>query len=318
VAGTLVIRADATPALGTGHVMRCLALGQAWRAAGGRVLWIGHCPLEAIRRRIRAAEFEFEPLDRCYPDPADLRITQASLVRSARESDSLETLWLAVDGCHFDPAYFEAVHPAEGRLLVVDDLGVWPEYRVDLLMNQNLAANHILYVGEEHTTYLLGPRYALIRPEFAVKENWQRPKSDSPGQPMKILVTLGGTDPKNATAKALQALEKLDLPNWQARVITGVSASQSRARPITVSGQSRVQLLNDVPNMAEQMQWADVALSAAGSTCWEMAFMQLPAAVTVVADNQRAVAEPLAAAGVVANLGPVEDLSVERIAAELS
>ena len=69
--------------------------------------------------------------------------------------------------------------------------------------------------------------------------------------------------------------------------------------------------------MPEQMAWADVALSAAGTTCWEMAFMELPAAVVVSAENQRVVAEPLAAAGTLVNLGPLAELTADRLSAEL-
>jgi len=86
--------------------------------------------------------------------------------------------------------------------------------------------------------------------------------------------------------------------------------------PLSPRGQ-KVQFLSDVNNMPEQMAWADVAVSAAGTTCWEMAFMELPAAVIVAADNQRSVAEPLAAAGTLVNLGPLAELTADRVAAEL-
>ena len=140
MAGTLVIRADASGSVGAGHVMRCLALTQAWQGHGGRTIWIGHCPIEALRRRICAAEAAFEPLEHPHPHPADVAATRASLSRIARESDASEIIWLVLDGMHFDPAYQEAVRPAEGRMLLIDDLAAWPQYHADLLLNQNLGA----------------------------------------------------------------------------------------------------------------------------------------------------------------------------------
>ncbi len=318
MAGTLVIRADASGGVGAGHVMRCLALAQAWQGRGGRTVWIGHCPIEALRRRIRAAEAAFEPLERPHPDPADLAATRASLSRIARESDASEIIWLVLDGMHFDPAYQEAVRPAEGRMLVIDDLAAWPQYHADLLLNQNLGAEGKQYLCDDHASFLLGPRYALLRREFLPQESWRRkPIELGPNRPARILVTLGGADSQNATSLALQGLERLDLP-WEARVVLGVANPHAKtpAAPLSQRGR-KVQLLSDVHNMPEQMAWADVALSAAGGTCWEMAFMELPAAVIVLADNQRAVAEPLAEAGALVNLGPLADVTADRVAAEL-
>jgi UDP-2,4-diacetamido-2,4,6-trideoxy-beta-L-altropyranose hydrolase len=318
VAGTLVIRADASGGVGTGHVMRCLALAQAWQADGGRTIWIGHCPIEALRRRIRAVEAAFEPLERPHPDPADLAATRASLSRIARESDASEIIWLVLDGMHFDPAYQEAVRPAEGRMLVIDDLAAWPQYHADLLLNQNLGAQRNQYHCDDHASFLFGPRYALLRREFLPQESWRRkPIELGPGRPARILVTLGGADSASATALALKGLERLDLP-WEARVVLGAANPQGKtpAGPACQPGQ-KVQLLHDVKSMPELMAWADVALSAAGTTCWEMAFMELPAAVIVLADNQRAVAEPLAEAGTLVNLGPLPDVTADRLSAEL-
>ncbi len=166
MAGTLVIRADASGSVGTGHVMRCLALAQAWQGHGGRTIWIGHCPIEALRRRIRAADAAFEPLEHPHPHPADVAATRASLSRIARESDTFEIVWLVLDGMHFDPAYQDAVRPAEGRMLLIDDLAAWPQYHADLLLNQNLGAERKQYLCDEHASLLLGPRYALLRREF--------------------------------------------------------------------------------------------------------------------------------------------------------
>ncbi len=318
MAGTLVIRADASNSVGTGHVMRCLALAQAWQGHGGRTIWIGHCPIEALRRRIRAADAAFEPLDRPHPHPADAAATRASLSRIARESDAFEIIWLVLDGMHFDPAYQEAVRPAEGRMLVIDDQAAWPQYHADLLLNQNLGAERNQYLCDDHASFLFGPRYALLRREFLPQESWRRkPTELGASRPARVLVTLGGADPQNAAPLVLEGLQRLDVP-WEARVVLGAANPQGKnlSGPVSHCGQ-KIQFLSDVHNMPEQMAWADVAVSAAGATCWEMAFMELPAAVIVLADNQRVVAEPLAEAGTLVNLGPLAELTADRVAAEL-
>ena len=266
----------------------------------------------------RAADAAFEPLERPHPHPADAAATRASLSRIARESDASEIIWLVLDGMHFDPAYQEAVRPAEGRMLLIDDQAAWPEYHADLLLNQNLGAERKPYVCDDHASFLFGPRYALLRREFLPQESWRRKAIElGKERPARILVTLGGADPQDATSLVLQGLERLDVP-WEARVVLGSANPRSKtlAKPAANRG-AKVQFLTDVNNMPEQMAWADVAVSAAGTTCWEMAFMELPAVVTVLADNQRVVAEPLAEAGTLVNLGPLAELTADRVAAEL-
>ena len=69
----LFIRADASTAVGFGHIMRCLALAQAWQERGGHVTFLSHCLNEALRQRIMKEGFEFVFVERSHPDPADLK-----------------------------------------------------------------------------------------------------------------------------------------------------------------------------------------------------------------------------------------------------
>jgi spore coat polysaccharide biosynthesis predicted glycosyltransferase SpsG len=66
--------------------------------------------------------------------------------------------------------------------------------------------------------------------------------------------------------------------------------------------------------MAPLMSWADLAVTGAGSTCWELACLGVPALSLMIAENQRRIGEELGAAGVIVNLGWHTDVGVERIA----
>jgi spore coat polysaccharide biosynthesis predicted glycosyltransferase SpsG len=76
----LLIRADASTEIGTGHLMRCLALAQAWHAEGGRVTFLSRCDSPALRRRVREEGARFIPLPAAHPDPTDWQ-TMSQLVR---------------------------------------------------------------------------------------------------------------------------------------------------------------------------------------------------------------------------------------------
>lgn len=290
----LLIRADATTEMGTGHIMRCLALAQAWQMGGNRAFLLSHCESEDLRQRVEATGVGFIPLDNAHPDPADLRTT-LTLLRD------LQAGWLVIDGYHFDPTYQQMVRSAGKRILVIDDTAHLPEYHADILLNQNINAGQLSYMCDTETKLLLGPQYALLRPEFFAWRDQQREISQVT---RKVLVTMGGSDPDNATLKVIQAVQQMDVPGLETRIVVGSANPHLEILNHAVrDSASNFQLLTDVSDMPEKMAWAEVAVSAGGSTCWELAFMGVPAVVLVLGENQRANAEALDKGGVALNMG---------------
>ncbi len=116
---TLSIRADATMHMGTGHVMRCVALAQAWQDRGGKALFISHCESDALQKRITAEGFDLITLENPHPDPLDCNFTLATL-KALKNEDSNQKAWLIVDGYHFDADYQKRVKDAGHKLLCRD------------------------------------------------------------------------------------------------------------------------------------------------------------------------------------------------------
>ncbi|HLA29183.1 MAG TPA: UDP-2,4-diacetamido-2,4,6-trideoxy-beta-L-altropyranose hydrolase [Syntrophales bacterium] len=305
---SLLIRADATTEMGTGHIMRCLALAQAWQMGGNRAFLLSHCESDALRQRVEATGVGFIPLDNSHPDPADLQTTLTLL----RE---LQAEWLVIDGYHFDPTYQQMVRSAGNRILVIDDNAHLPEYHADILLNQNINAGQLSYVCDTETKLLLGPKYALLRPEFFA---WRGQQREIPQAARKVLVTMGGSDPDNSTLKVIQAVQQMDVPGLETRIVVGSANPHLEILNHAVHGSAcNFRLLTDVSDMSEQMAWAEVAVSAGGSTCWELAFMGVPTIVLVLAENQRSSAEGLAQAGMAINLGWFDHGSDRQISAAL-
>jgi UDP-2,4-diacetamido-2,4,6-trideoxy-beta-L-altropyranose hydrolase len=328
----LLIRADAGEGIGAGHVTRSLALAQAWRAAGGRATLLSHWPGRGLAERAQAAGARLETLRCRHPDPADFsatldlldRLRQRSVASQMPEGEG-PVPWVVLDGYHFDAGYQSNLREMGCRLLVIDDMAHLPHYRADLILNQNLgvadirrvrsASEEFPYVCEEHTTLLLGPRYALLRPEF---RRYASASRSVPEIARKVLVTLGGEDPENVTSRVVRALEKLGekpgLRGVQIKIVVGpLNPHVETLRAQIEQSSAKSELLTDVTDMPGLMAWADVAVTAAGSTCWELAFMRVPAAAVVLAENQRIVADGLAGAGVLANLGGAERLTEEAL-----
>jgi UDP-2,4-diacetamido-2,4,6-trideoxy-beta-L-altropyranose hydrolase len=200
--------------------------------------------------------------------------------------------WLVLDGYHFDAAYQRAIVEAGLGLLVIDDYGHASHYYADLVLNQNIHASEVLYSHREpYTDLLLGTSFALLRREFWAWHGWQR---EVPGIGRRVLVSFGGTDPENVTRQVITALERVDVEGLEGIVLVGVGNPHSEELGHAVRQSSlSVRLERNVSNMPELMAWADVAVSAGGSTCWELAFMGVPGLLLITAENQRAAVQRL-------------------------
>jgi len=316
VPAALLVRADAGSQIGTGHLLRSLALARAWQAAGGQVTFVSCCDVEPLRERIRASGARLALLSHPHPDPADLAVTLALLADTKSQNPPPAATWVALDGYQFDSTYQQALRDAGARLLVIDDLAHLGQYHADVLLNQNLGAQRLDYACNPDTVLLLGCHYALLRPEF---QRWSSFQRVTPNRVRRLLVTLGGADPHNLTGTVVAALSRLDLPRLEVKVLVGsanlhLETVRRQIRRDPEATRPHIEMLTDVSDVSELMAWADLAVSAAGSTCWELAFMQLPAVLLVLADNQETVARQVSAAGAATNLGWAERLTAEAIA----
>ncbi|HEY5482447.1 MAG TPA: hypothetical protein VIK31_01365, partial [Propionibacteriaceae bacterium] len=110
----LLVRADATPQMGTGHLLRMLALGQAWQDAGGSVTALVAEAPQALLDRLAGEGFAIRPVAAAHPDADDAGLVASLAAVPGRR--------VAVDGLQFDLAYLECLGSAAGRTLVIDDL----------------------------------------------------------------------------------------------------------------------------------------------------------------------------------------------------
>ncbi|MCG8583666.1 MAG: hypothetical protein MI757_03045, partial [Pirellulales bacterium] len=157
---TLIIRTDASTEIGTGHVMRCIALAEAWRARGGIPRFLSVDMPRSIRSRAEEAGFEIEDLRVERGTPRDVDAT----IQSARAHAAT---WVVADGYAFDAVWQRRVRDAGVRLLVIDDYAHLPTYDADILMNQNVGTTRSIYADLSPTCEcLFGNRYALLREEF--------------------------------------------------------------------------------------------------------------------------------------------------------
>lgn len=306
----LLVRADASAQIGTGHIMRCLALAQAWQAVGGQALFVVAGEESARAARQAAAGFEVVSLDVSPGGPEDLSKT----ITRAQDRGALRVV---VDGYHFDAIFQEGLKKAGLQVLFIDDVAHAGYYCSDWVLNQNIFGAPSMYPSlAPHTRLLLGPRYFLLREEFRA---WASLPRETAVQAGKVLVTLGGSDPHHATLKVVSALRRLEWPGLEVIVVAGAGYSQVEELAASLKEApfpGRVE--QNAGNMAQLMRWADVAVAAGGITCYELAFMGVPTLMVILADNQRLNGEFFESRGVAVNLGDFAVLDVAKTAASLT
>jgi UDP-2,4-diacetamido-2,4,6-trideoxy-beta-L-altropyranose hydrolase len=287
--------------MGTGHVMRCLAFAQGWRSVGG----VAHFALASVPRTLGgwlagdACSITTVPAE---PGSVDDAVLTATIARARGAG------WVVVDGYQFDESYQTALMQSGSKVLMIDDYAHAERYMADIVLNQNAYATESMYARRAaRTRLLLGPDYALLRREFRALAG--RCGKATSRRARRLLVTFGGSDPHDTSNVIIEALRDLRDPGLHVRVIAGPANDHYRTLAAAAEGAPfDMEILREVRDMPALMEWADMAISAAGSTCWELAFMGVPMALVSIAENQRPIARSLAAAGVAVNLGWYADL----------
>jgi UDP-2,4-diacetamido-2,4,6-trideoxy-beta-L-altropyranose hydrolase len=311
----IFIRADASVQIGTGHIMRCIALAQTWQEGGGDVTFLSHCENKALRQRIINEGFDFIPVKKFHPDHSDLIQTLNIMKRYAPSTQRSAPCWLVVDGYHFTQNYHKTIRENGYKLLVIDDLAHLEHYHADIVLNQNIHAPKLNYSCDKDTVQLLGCDYIMLRKEFLKYRNWNR---QIPEKAKKILVMMGGSDPDNVTLRVIKILNSLDIFDLEVKVVVGPSNPHKKIlKNITLSAPCRMLCVENVRNMSKLMVWSDMAVTAAGSTCWELAFMGVPAITIVTVENQQDVAKGLEMVKIFKTVGWCKAMNNDVLATEL-
>lgn len=286
----VVVRADASTCIGTGHVARCRTLAAALVADGWRATLVSRDLPDGLRRSVASAGLGIRDL----PAHVTLDEEPGLLADWFAESPAL----LVVDSYAIGADWLRASRSWAPVQVAIDDLANRP-LPVDLLLNQNLGAAREDYerLVLPGTRLLLGPSFALLRPEFAQVRARMRPRD---GRLERVLVFMSGADADDVTRRAAEGVVAAGL---SVDVVVGPAYPDVDGLRRWVSDHPLARLHVDIDGMAALMEVADLAVGAAGSASWERCTVGLPAMLVTLADNQLAGARQLAEAGAAMSLG---------------
>lgn len=304
----VIIRADAGPAIGIGHLMRCLALAEELEPRGYRVTLVTKGEHPALDYATLAGVSRVEVL------PQEVGI-EAELSRLASLVRTMGAEAIVLDGYAFDRAYQQRLRPLGPTLLCVDDLAAGP-FDCDLVLNQNLGPGPGDYAGliTPETRLLLGPAYALLRRAFRERAGRFQLREAA----RNILVTVGGADYQDVAVRVIRELATLS--NITVDLVLG--PAYRHPDPLARCGVAipiEIRVYRSVTRMDLLMEQADLAISAAGSTVWELACLGVPMLLISTKDgqgnnNQERLGRVMADRGATVTLGMADDLGAGVIA----
>lgn len=289
----VLFRVDTGPQVGLGHLQRCLAVAHALAERG---IDSSFAVPDASSVADRVGGFDLVEL----PGSARPEDVAAAAAGSPVVVDSY-----AVDG-----AYLSRLHEEVAALAVIDDRAAFP-VAGRLCVNGGANAPSLPYRSASgNTRFLLGTDYTMLGAGF-----WDAVPRPTADPVSNVLLTLGGSDPHGLGPRLLAALGRLAVAPTITLVVGPYFVRPAALAEAAAGYRQRVVLLEAPPSLAPAMAEADLAVSAAGQSVYELLRLGVPTVALTIAPNQTAGLAALAARGAVIAAGGADDAGIDELVA---
>lgn len=306
----IIIRADASYEIGTGHVMRMLCLADGLRKCGADIVFCTRPFGGSKDDAITAEGFTIHSLSPTVPNFINIDDTKtwlgASTADDVDQTFSMNPCDIAiVDHYGVDMEWCNLARKNTNKIICIDDEAIRP-LDCDILVNPNYfgasaTATPLHQNLPVHCIRLVGPDYAMVRPEFATlrASTMRRVKMG------RVLILMGGRDVHGIGLKILNNIP--DDPGFSITCIGGDNQTEA------ICHQKGFRYIAYTADIANLMKNSDFCIGAAGSASWERCCLKLPSALFVIADNQEKIAENLAHDGYCINFGRFQNYNFNQI-----
>jgi len=256
------IQANGNEKIGLGHLKRTGAIADELIKKGNDVIYLSHSP-------------EF------IDEYDSVKLIHQNIEETKTMIDKNDIELLVVDSYEVDLFYLNEVNKVI-PVMFIDDLCEFDEYNMTYLVNGNIYGNKLNYNG--NAKKLLGPKYCLLRKEFKEIKNKCNKKVSS------ILVTFGGSDVKYATIKILPWIEKF-INEIDIKIIIGPGFKDDHISKIEKYNQFN--LIYSPKSMKDIIIKSDIAITASGSTVYELLTCGVPFINICTEANQKFIAKEI-------------------------
>lgn len=270
----VLFRVDAGFGIGLGHLNRCLSLASALRETGRDCVFLTSAE-PAAQLRVEALGFVACSLDDVeLGGPCDWQLTRSAA--NACDGDMV-----VVDSYHVGADFLRRLRDAGLLVVAIDDVADFT-FPCQLVINGGICAESLPYRSSTRDTrFLLGARYAMLRPEF-----WRCRPRTSGRQVREVVVTMGGADGLNLTPLVLEVLDALPSDFGVTVIIGPFFKNRSEIEAVAERSRRSVNVVMDPDSISDLMLAAGLVVSAGGQTLFELATTGAPSVAVQVAENQ--------------------------------
>ena len=323
----VVVRADSSKTIGTGHVVRCLTFARTLQQRGASVSFVcrqydGHIGNKIIEEGFQVSflapfpnshigNFAGQDIDNHDKDCLGVRQDVDANETISMLPDSKVDL-LIVDHYGLDEHWEDILREYTRKLLVVDDL-VDRRHKADLIVNPNYFGPEYSLSGKKimpsNVKALVGPRYAFLRSEY---RSSRKSLLVEPYQVKRVFVYLGGSMLDDTLKIILEVLLLPEFSHLIVDVVLGQNTLNKNHVMEWFSRRSKTNVYSQREHLADLMERADIAIGGGGSTTWERMCIGVPSIIVALANNQIRNAESLAKENLALYAGRVEQFSFSK------
>lgn len=321
----IYFRVDASVKIGTGHVIRCMALADEFINNRDEVTFIcrelkGNLNNFLNKKGYKAIKLKSDETDKNYTSDfvknkyydwlgVDWEI-DAKQTMEVLTANNIEVDWLIIDHYSIDYNWEKEIRKYVKKIMVIDDLAE-RKHDCDILLDQNCTSSKAYKkIIPKKCIQLLGYRYALLRQEFNKSRDELRKRD---GSIKRILIYFGGSDIEKQIPKALDAIIKINSNELSVDVIAGINNKNVNFIENFCKKNSNFKFYKHINNIVEIVNSADIAICSCGSFTLERYCLGLPAITIEVAENQNKIAKTGSLLGIDYFLGKSSEVSVAKI-----
>ncbi|RDY23316.1 UDP-2,4-diacetamido-2,4,6-trideoxy-beta-L-altropyranose hydrolase [Romboutsia maritimum] len=292
------IRADGDCNKGMGHIVRCTSIAKEFNARGIKPIFITK-QNESVSDLLSSHNLQY------------INIKSIDIKDEIKEIEKilkgLKINCILTDSYWLSNEYLERLKMISKILISIDDNSLY-EYPSDIVINANIHAKDLNYkLKNKSCVTLLGTKYSILRKEFQdINPIEIKPNVD------RILVSMGGVDVNNFTPIALESLSKLKYNIIIDVVVSNVFKYKENLINIAKKN-NNINLIFNPINMKEVMEKCDLAISASGTTIYELGVLGVPTILIPQVDNQVNIAKKANDLGMMINLGKYNEIDLSKI-----
>ena len=296
----IAFRVDASPAIGIGHLMRCIALSEELIKRGNICSFVTKIDDISLIKKIKENNINIKYID----SNATLDDDKNQLLKYCRNNN---INWIITDSYNINSKYLKEMKKNGFKVLSIDDTAQI-HYYSDIVLNQNIGSDKLIFSAEKYSKFLLGPKYAMLRNDLLRRhEKIDRENIE------KLLIMFGGSDNDNLTLKIIDLLKSFSKKIDFSVIIGPLNPFYNDIEKYIKKENLKIKLIKSPENIVDLYLDTDIAISAGGTTCYELAYFGIPNIIITIADNQFKNASELDKQKVSIYLGKKEEIKPKQL-----